>query len=223
MVRVFRVFLWPPVCTPAGIVKVCFGSRVFTHPRPQRWPHRTTAREGQHLRVAISKVDRLGGRPYCLYCLSPFWPQSGGAWVGGERLGWEKGVREGGSLAGTSNVLRSTDFWQHHSIWWRKMPPANESQQCLSNWTATRKALCNWDTVNISNLSLNKLSVFIFSTLDLIFLKQFEIEGTTLLKPRTFCLQLFFFFLSPISVWASNILEGWTPGLFGWVLFFVKP
>jgi len=35
-VRLFRVFLWPSVCTPGGIVKVCLGSYVFTHPRPQK-------------------------------------------------------------------------------------------------------------------------------------------------------------------------------------------
>lgn len=45
MVRLFRVFLRPPVCTPGGIVKVCLGSCVFTHPRPQRWPHHATDRE----------------------------------------------------------------------------------------------------------------------------------------------------------------------------------
>lgn len=45
MVRLFRVFLRPLVCTPGGIVKVCLGSCVFTHPRPQRWPHHATVRE----------------------------------------------------------------------------------------------------------------------------------------------------------------------------------
>lgn len=113
---------------------------------------------GQQLRVAISKVARLGEWPHCLCCLSAIWPRSG--W---RRVGW------GYLLARPCYVFRSTEFWQHRSIWCRKMPSANESQQCLSNWTTTRKALCNWDTVNISKLSLNKLSVFIFSTLYLIF------------------------------------------------------
>lgn len=57
---------------------------------------------------------------------------------------------------------------------------ANESQQCVSNWTTTHKALCNWDTVNISKLSLNKLSEFIFSILCPIFLKPFVIAAATL-------------------------------------------
>lgn len=41
---------------------------------------------GQHLRVAISKVARLGERPHCLCCLSAIWPRSG--WRG---VGWRGG------------------------------------------------------------------------------------------------------------------------------------
>lgn len=127
---------------------------------PPQAPEVTPSRHrqgGQHLRVAISKVARLGEGPRCLCCLSAIWLCLEERWVGG--------VWGGNLLAGPCNVFRSTDFWQHGSIRWRKMPAANESQQCLANWTTTRKALCNWDTVNISKLSLNKLSVFIFSTL----------------------------------------------------------
>lgn len=103
--------------------------------------------------------------------LSPLWL---------ERDGREWAAGGGHLLAGACNVFRSTEFWQHRSMRFRKMPAANESQQCLSNWTTTQKALCNWDTVNISKLSLNKLSVFIFSTLYQIFLKQLVIEGSAL-------------------------------------------
>lgn len=152
---------------------------IYTPQAPKVTPSRHR-QGGQHLRVAISKVARLGEEPHCLCCLSAIWPP---LWLRWEERGWGWGGGGGGGgglLAGPCNVLRSTDFWQHRSIWWRKMPPANESQQCLSNWTTTQKALCNWDTVNISKLSLNKLSVFIFSTLYLIFLKQSVIEGTAL-------------------------------------------
>lgn len=173
MVRLFRVFLRPPVCTPGGIVKVCLGSCVFTHPRPQRWPHHATDREASTCVWRFPKWPGLETSHTACAAFQQSGPalrleERGGEWGGGDLL------------AGPCNVFRSTDFWQHRSIWWRKMPAANESQQCLSNWTTTRKALCNWDTVNISKLSLNKLSVFIFSTLYLIFLKQFVIKGTAL-------------------------------------------
>lgn len=161
MVRLFRVFLPPPVCTPGGIVKVCLGSCVFTHPRPQRWPHHATDREASSCVWRFPKWPGLErGHTACAA-----FQQSGPALAGD---GWG-GVGWGYLLARPCYVFRSTEFWQHRSIWCRKMPAANESQQCLLNWTTTRKALCNWDTVNISKLSLNKLSVFIFSTLYLIF------------------------------------------------------
>lgn len=52
-----------------------------------------------------------------------------------------------------------------------------DGEKCLllmkaSSVSPTRNALCNCHTVNISKLSLNKLSVFIFYTLNLIFLQQ---------------------------------------------------
>lgn len=56
---------------------------------PPQAPEVTPSRHrqgGQHLRVAISKVARLGEGPRCLCCLSAIWPHSGCAWrrgVGG--------------------------------------------------------------------------------------------------------------------------------------------
>lgn len=56
---------------------------------PPQAPEVTPSRHrqgGQHLRVAISKVARLGEGPHCLCCLSAIWPRSGCAWrrrVGG--------------------------------------------------------------------------------------------------------------------------------------------
>lgn len=164
MVRLFRVFLRPLVCTPGGIVKVCLGSCVFTHPRPQRWPHHATVREAS---TCVWRFPKWPGLEKCHTACAAF-QQTGPALAA---PGMGRGREGGYLLAGLCNVFRSTDFWQHRSIWWRKMPAANESQQCLSNWTSTQKALCNWDTVNISKLSLNKLSVFIFSTLYVMYLK----------------------------------------------------
>lgn len=58
---------------------------------------------GQHLRVAISKVARLGERPHCLCCLSAIWPRSG--W---RRVGWGGG---GGALIG-----KALQCFQKHRV-----------------------------------------------------------------------------------------------------------
>lgn len=144
-------FYGPAVCAPGRTAKVSLGSCVFTHPEATEATPSRHWHGARHLRVAISKVAGLGRRPQCLSWLSAVWPHIGS---GGGHL-----------LAGACNVFRSTEFWQHHSIWCRKMSAANESQQCLSTWTTTWKALCNWDAINISKLSLHKLSVFIFPIL----------------------------------------------------------
>lgn len=161
-VGLFRVFLRVRCYTPGGTAKVSLGSCVFTHPEATEATPSHHWHRARHLRVAISKVAGLGGWPRGLRWLSAVWPHSGL-----EAMGWD-GVGGGGGghlLAGPCNVFRSAEFWQHHSMWCRKMPAANESQQCLSNWTTTWKALCNRDAINISKLSLNKLSVFIFPIL----------------------------------------------------------
>lgn len=73
---------------------------------PPQAPEMTPSRHrqgGQHLRVAISKVARLGDGPHCLCCLSAIWPRSGCALRG------EVGV--GGLLVG-----RALQCFQKHRL-----------------------------------------------------------------------------------------------------------
>lgn len=73
---------------------------------PPQAPEVTPSRHrqgGQHLRVAISKVARLGDEPHCLCCLSAIWPRST---LGGE--GWGVG---GGGLIG-----RALQCFQKHRL-----------------------------------------------------------------------------------------------------------
>lgn len=89
MVRLFRVFL-RPVCTPGGIVKVCLGSCVFTHPRA---PEVTPSRHRQR-RPALACGDFQSGQAWRRATL-PVLPFSssgpalaalgGGRWSG---IGW---------------------------------------------------------------------------------------------------------------------------------------
>lgn len=144
------------VCTPGGYVNL--GSCVFTYPEATEATPLHHWHRARHLRVAISKVAGLGVRPWWLRWLSAVWPHSG--W---EAMGWDGGCRVGDTYwqgpAMFSEAQSSGSITQCDE---EKRPAANESQQCLSHWTTTWKALCNCDAINISKLSLNKLSVFIF-------------------------------------------------------------
>lgn len=83
-------------------------------------------------------------------------------------------------LAWPCDVFRSTRFLAVRLDAMQKNARPNESQQCLSKLAANPKTLCNWDTVNISKLPYNKLSVFIYFHIIFAFfllLKQSAIKG----------------------------------------------
>lgn len=141
-------------------------------PRPQRRPHCATDTE-----------------PGTCVWQFPKWPcserghngcagfQQSGPTLAGKPWGGMEGVRWGGTYwqgpAMFSEAQSSGSITQCDE---EKRSAANESQQCLSHWTTSWKALCNWDAINISKLSLNKLSVY-FSH---ILAKLFAIGGTAL-------------------------------------------
>ena len=58
---------------------------------------------GQHLRVAISKVARLGEGPHCLCCLSAIWPRSGCA--GRRKVGGGQCFEKHRLLAASLNMM----------------------------------------------------------------------------------------------------------------------
>lgn len=101
--------------------------------------------EGRRTACGDFQVAGLGGRPRCL-CLAlsalAMWPCT--YWHGPVMFSEARG------------------FWQCGLMRCRKMPGSNESQQCHSKLAGNRKTLCNWDTINISKLPYNKLSVFIY-------------------------------------------------------------
>lgn len=101
--------------------------------------------EGRRVACGDFQVAGLGGRPRCL-CLAlstlAMWPCT--YWHGPVMFSEARG------------------FWQCGLMRCRKMPALMKASSVFRNWPATRKTLCNWDTVNISKLPYNKLSVFIY-------------------------------------------------------------